>query len=486
MIYLGYSDKDELDGVNEMKDLQLEEFESEELKPTVNISSDEMEATIYLPYRLDNSYTAEDIQQALVEAGVTNGIKEDAIQKIVKHQICNQTIIIASGEKDVPGVDGYFDYNFNCVCDNKPKVLPDGSVDYWSIHNVETVVEGQVIAVYHPATQGKDGITVRGRVLSAKRGRELPPLKGKGFERDNDNLTYVASLTGKIEMQGERIQILPVYEIFGNAELVNGNIDFKGDLLIHGNIEAGIKIRTTGNLTVDGIVEACDIEAKKEVTLRSGMLGGSIKAGASISAKFFENTIVEAGENITADAFVNSKVTAGKRICVSGKRGKIIGGSIYAVEGIEATDIGNDAEIATSVTVGIGREISIRIGEYIKRIEDTTALLDKIQGALKKFETLEKERGVSFREDPRRISLLRERIRAEATLTADKTELKRMEHDVERSQNATVRVLNSIYPGVDVGIDSMKVRVKEQQERVDFIKRSGKIIMSRIDGEDVV
>lgn len=245
-------------------------------------------------------------------------------------------------------------------------------------------------------------------------------------------------------------------------------------------------MHTTGNLTVDGVVEACEIEVKKQVVLRSGMLGGTIKAGDSISAKFFENTTVEAGGDIVADAFVNSRTKSGKRISVSGKHGKIIGGRTYAIEGIEATYIGNDAEINTNVAVGLEREISIQIADCAKAIDETTALLEKIEQALKKFELLEKERGTSFREDPRRISLLRERIRAEAKLAADKAELEKMENDVERSRFAIIRVLRTVYPGVDVGIDSMKVRVKEPQESVDFEKRNGKIVMSRIGDTDVI
>lgn len=63
----------------------------------------------------------------------------------------------------------------------KPKLLPDGSVDYWSVHSIESVTAGQVIAVYHPAVSGEDGIPVKGRPVPAKHGREQMPLKGKGF-----------------------------------------------------------------------------------------------------------------------------------------------------------------------------------------------------------------------------------------------------------------------------------------------------------------
>ena len=85
--------------------------------------------------------------------------------------------MVAKGTREVDGIDGYYDYNFDSNLDGKPKMLPDGSVDYWSVHSIESVVAGQVIAVYHPAIEGQDGMNIKGKPISARRGREqLPSL----------------------------------------------------------------------------------------------------------------------------------------------------------------------------------------------------------------------------------------------------------------------------------------------------------------------
>ena len=57
--------------------------------------------------------------------------------------------LVAQGTEPVDGKDGYYDYNFNCNFDKKPLIRPDGTVDYWSVKSIESVVQDQVIAEYH-------------------------------------------------------------------------------------------------------------------------------------------------------------------------------------------------------------------------------------------------------------------------------------------------------------------------------------------------
>lgn len=171
-----------------------------ELKPSVHVSYDEMEAYLMLPQPADEEeYTVAMLMGALGEKGVCAGIDQDLLDEMVAQKKYDTEILVAKGVPAVDGVDGYYDYNFNTNFDGKPKVLPDGSVDYWSVHSIESVIAGQVIAIYHPAVDGSDGMTVKGKVLQAKHGREQMPIKGKGFERMNDNLTYTATIDGKIE-----------------------------------------------------------------------------------------------------------------------------------------------------------------------------------------------------------------------------------------------------------------------------------------------
>ena len=210
-------------------------------KPIIRITFDEMEAYMLLPEpEQGTGYTDSQIRQEMAARGITTGIDEQRISDMLEGHTYNAELLVAQGKKPVDGTDGYYEYKFDTNFDGKPKLLPDGSVDYWSVHSIESVTAGQVIAVYHPAVSGEDGMSVKGRLVPAKHGREQMPLKGKGFDRMDDEVTYTASMDGKIEMQNDRIVVLPVHEVSGNAELAEGNIDFRGDIVIHGNVESEI------------------------------------------------------------------------------------------------------------------------------------------------------------------------------------------------------------------------------------------------------
>lgn len=82
-------------------------------------------------------------------------------------------------------------------------------------------------------------------------------------------------MDGKIDIENDKIRIQPIYEVSGDANLTTGSIDFTGDIVIHGSVESGVTIKATGSITIDGNVEACNLEAGKDIILRSGMVGGT-------------------------------------------------------------------------------------------------------------------------------------------------------------------------------------------------------------------
>ena len=242
-------------------------------EPMVRISYDEMEAYLLMPtLPSEESYSLEDVRQAIQKAGVKSGIDESVLASAVENRSYGREILFAKGMEAVDGKDGFYEYKFNTNFDHKPTVKPDGSVDYWSVHSVEIVEEGQVIATYTEPIEGRDGYTVNGKPKLAQRGRPAPPLVGQGFEKSADGKEYISKLTGKIDMKNDRIMIQSVYEVSGNVDLATGNIDFRGDVIIHGNVTTGSKIKATGNITIDGTAEGCTIEAGKDIILRGGMI----------------------------------------------------------------------------------------------------------------------------------------------------------------------------------------------------------------------
>ena len=445
----------------------------------VRATYDEMEAYILLPEpMLGESYDVAQLKDALAENGVSEGIFEEKLAELVRNGIYNSEVLIAQGISPVDGVDGYYEYNFNSSLDHKPKLLPNGTADYWSVHLIEEVTKGQVIATYHPAVEGRDGATVTGRIISARRGREQMPLKGKGFERTPDNRVYTAALDGKIERQNDRIVILPVHEVTGNAELAEGNIDFHGDIVIHGNVENGVVIRATGSITVDGIVEACTLEAGKDIVLRSGMLGGnkaSVHSKGSITAKFFEFTKIKCAGDLHADVLMDCDVECQGQVILDGSRGSIIGGRVHAIRGVIVSTLGNEVEKRTAVYVGAGIEIYSRLHVLEKKIEVCREELVKIEEGLKRFEVLQKERGVDYTNDPRRTVLLREKIKNTAILAGDSAEEKKLRALAEGARGACVSVIGKVYPGVEINIDELKYTLKNIGKHIEFFKMPDKI-----------
>ncbi|MBO4800000.1 MAG: DUF342 domain-containing protein, partial [Lachnospiraceae bacterium] len=172
-------------------------------KTYVRVSGDQMEAFLYLVDPGEGiSYSRKEIDALLNQNGVVMGTMDEVINDAIERGVYYREILVAKGQDPVDGVDGYFDYNFSRVIDKRPDAKADGTIDYWNISSIEHVKKDQVIATYVPAVQGLSGFTVKGKSLMPKRARELPPLKGKGFERQEDELTYVSLLDGKIEVQG--------------------------------------------------------------------------------------------------------------------------------------------------------------------------------------------------------------------------------------------------------------------------------------------
>ena len=140
-----------------------------EKEPRIRICDDDMQAFLYIADELRNEYDNEEaVRQFLKQKGITHGIIEENVKEIFERRLYNREILVAEGTRPENGVDGYYEYKFNMNFSKKPKIRPDGTVDYWSIKMVETVEEGQVIAIYHKAYQGTDGMNIKGKMARSR------------------------------------------------------------------------------------------------------------------------------------------------------------------------------------------------------------------------------------------------------------------------------------------------------------------------------
>lgn len=451
-------------------------------EPKIRISYDEMEAYLLLPSPLtpDEEYEFNDIMDKVRAAGVKIGINETKISAMINERYFDRECMIAKGIDAVNGVDAYFDFNFDTNFNKVPSRREDGTVDYWSIHSVELVEEGQLIATYNEPVDGSNGMTVKGKLLIAKRGRPLPPLTGKGFERSADNKTYTSTMNGKIEMQNNRILISDVHEVHGDVGLKTGNIDFRGDVIIHGNVPTGAVIRATGSVTIDGTVEGAIIDAHKDVIIRGGMLGagrGTVITKGSLIAKFLEYTKVKAHGSVTTDSLINCNITSYEKVFLKGKHASIVGGTVHAATGVEAFNFGNEYGVKTEIYAGVNIEVKKQITYHENCIIEAQDMIEKIGAGLKQLDDAVKAGAEIPPNDPRRASLLRTKIVKQAELASHTQQLNEMSAVVESAQGASINVIQDVYTGVIIGINDALHQVKEQQTSVAFFERDGRVVM---------
>ncbi|MBP5597005.1 MAG: DUF342 domain-containing protein, partial [Pseudobutyrivibrio sp.] len=336
---------------------------------------------------------------------------------------------------------------------------------------------------YHPAVQGARGMSVRGQVLEPKPVRDLPPLIGRGFERSNDNLTYTAKLDGKIEVNQGKINVSPVHEVSGDVGIETGNIKFNGDVIVHGGVHDGASIDAAGNVIIHGLIEDCDIRAGKDLFLLSGVKGNEktvISCKGDITAQFVEYAVITCAGNISADYFFKSKISCEGRIELTGNNASIIGGFVSAVQGIEANDIGNSFGTITNVAVGVDDERLAEFDILAKKIEAISSNVAKIKKGIEEFDRLGEQRGINFKEDPRRMQLLRVRIRDEAIVQEETKRLAQMKGVIVSGKDATIKVFRRVYAGSNITVDNHHVSINDNHERVEISKSEEGVRLTRL------
>ena len=452
--------------------------------PTVRITEDCMEAYMtVVPSGTPENYTVEYLTEVLHLNHVKIGILPENLQKIIDNNLYNKEVLVAQGAEAQDGKDGYCEYLFETNLSQKPIELEDGTVDYKNIKMIELVEPGQKIAIYHAGTAGTNGYNLAAQFKLAKHGAELPPLKGTGFQRMEDGVTYCATVGGKITELNNRVNIFPVHELYGDVDLSTGNIEFNGDVIIHGNVLEGMSIKATGTVTVDKIVESAYIDGKKGVILRGGVLGkngSKVRSKGNITAQFLEYADVKTDGDIEADSFLDSHVYVGGMIKLTGKKGCIVGGSTHAVRGITACEIGNSAGANTEVSVGVHQKVYEQITLLDRETKDDEKQLQRIEEGLVQFETIMRQKGVSFHNDPRRMALVKEKVRLSAQIAGRREEMDGLQQVISASNDAYVQVVKNVYPGVRVSVDEQTIQVQELQKSVEFKKYMGRVGMFNI------
>lgn len=448
----------------------------------VRITENDRQAWLYLcPKEGGVPYTKNELIELLRENDVVAGLNEDNLIAMAKKKVYEREIKVAEYIAPKEGTDGYYEYFFDVNRDRKkPLIREDGSVDYQSMNTVNSVQEGDVLAKYHPAVDGVPGIDVRGVEIPIRPVKNLPALKGKGIvTAPGDENVYLAAQEGKVEYRGGKIFVNNVHRITGDVDQLIGKIEFYGDVLIAGNVEAGTTVRVGKSLTIEGTVEAADLTAGGDIILKRGIQGNQkakIVCAGDVYADFIEHTTVQARGNVEANIILNSHIEADGKVVLTGKKGTLIGGNVHGTKGIDCKELGNEAEVKTVVHAGCLPEVMTKQRRFLKEEEELKLEMEEVLAGLMDVEGKIKASGNKTPLLAMQLASLKERKTNLEERTAECREnLEAVNAYMDKARGATVKVEGNLYKGSIICIDQCKMPVTDNTMYMEYRNISGMI-----------
>ena len=440
-------------------------------KINISLSPDEMEA--YLQIDKKNVPGRINIIIALTDKGIKNGIDFEMVDAVSKGEIDQSSVIIAKGTPCIDGKDGWYEFYFQTKSDNYEELLEQDKIKFSQIEWFEIVNKDQQLAYYHKSIPGKDGTTVTGKKVFAKRCKELPLLSGTGIKKQKDNVTYIANQNGVIMLDGYTLKVTPLLKLKGVA--ASTEINFTGNIIIEGNVKSGAKIHATEDVLIKGTVESAQINTEGNLILQKEFIGykdATIRAKKNVIGPNFELVEIYASQKIIGNKFKNCILYAQGQVKTVGQDGMIAGGSICAENGIKTVNLGTQERIPTFIKIGKIERFKQRENNYNSIIRDVSQELFTLQNALKEFQK---------RFSPELRNKMEMYLKIENAIYTKEREMEnilRQKHDlleeIQKSETACVEITNILYEGVTVEIDGTKYQ--SQKTKGVILQKNGKVI----------
>jgi hypothetical protein len=345
------------------------------------------------------------IGKALQASGVTSGIDSGVVLRLAQEKAYYDLIPIALGTAPVEGEDGRVEEHYPREFQKAIKVDEDGKADYRSLAYVQLIKKDDVICDIIPPKEGQPGLRVDGQIVEAKKVRPARAPAGSNTELSEDGAHLVAAIDGHLVYSNGTFMVRPLLDIPGNVDYSTGNIDYRGDVHVHGDVRENFFVRATGTVTIDGTVEAANVEAGGDLIVSCGVLGdnrATIKSEGCVRAKYLESCVAYAGKGVYADCIMAAQIYSDDEISVTTGRGTVIGGTLTAARKINAHMIGSQSNMRTSLVLGVlpysqeklrNDEADLKtVRHEIKELNKTLDLMESQQGLAGMDEKLAKAR----------------------------------------------------------------------------------------------
>lgn len=366
-------------------------------------------------------------------------------------------------------------------------------VDYREQGAIVNVSKGALLLEKIPPTNGTPGIDIFGKEVRPKPGKDRSMKIGPGVEMSEDGLRIVSKLDGKFLMQDGRPAVQEEHTVSGDVDMTIGNIAFAGiSLIITGEVLPGFSVKCKGTVVVQKGIQNAMIMAEGDINVHGGVVGEEavLRSKGSIKLDFAENgPHFEAKGNLVIENFMvqcYAKLN-GDIMALTGE-GTVIGGEFVVGGSMYVKELGSDAEVGTSVSVGINPSLLSQKQKASEELKLWSGRMSEILKNMTSLEKIKKEEGANFPAD--KEELLR-KYKTAMPKASDKvnslTELeKTVGQALEEMVDEKIFVLGKVYPGVSVKIGNAVRFVSMEEEKVVicYERDSRQIIIRKMKDEE--
>ncbi len=411
----------------------------------------------------------EEIAGVIVSKLRSFGIAKPPTHNVVVQWLCDQArmggvlegAVLVEGVPLVPPVDGVIDWAGDFF--NQGFVLDESSdrVDFRNHAGQRNVKREQLLATIVAPQKGKNGRDVRGQIIRARKPK-LPKIRlGCNVRVDEGSSTYYSEIDGRIRWHRNFLSVDERFEIEGDVGLDTGNISHSGSVIVHRDVLEGARLEAIGDIEVFGVVESAHVQTGGSLVVHGGItgaVGSHIIAAGGVSALYIIDANVQAGEDVVVDREIVQS-TVQTRGAIYMPRGRVVGGQLVALGGIDVGQVGSAASVPTEVIAGEDYCLEGQLLSVRTRTKRTAANVEKIHA------TLEPLRGkVSALSDEKKavVTKLLEQVNMmEASLRALAGEEDELRRETQERENHTVLIRNTLFSDSRIGAHGEMFVAKE-------------------------
>ncbi len=285
-----------------------------------------------------------------------------------------------------------------------------GVVSHSDMHLFDNIEVGQPLVRIYPPTDGKPGKDVLGEPIDPEGGLAA----SADFDQESIELQeaekigkpyalLVSKLEGYLVQEGSRLVVREELVIHGGVDYSFGNIDFIGSVRVMGDVRPGFRVKAKKGIEIQGEVEEADLLCEEGDIQVDGFFlggeGGRIISGGEVKLSGVNQGYIEAAGAIRIETeALHSRLRSEAIISLS--NGRLIGGTSYAVCGLEAREIGAEGGVPTEIFLCSSVETSAAYMKVLMSIKEHEQVIQLLLSHLGPYAT-----------NPKRVVVLKEPFR---------------------------------------------------------------------------